>query len=132
MCLIINRGTKVQVAKHDITVYKLICKEGSVLSPYYVTPYMNMEINVETGSIISPKNSYCYNKEHFNKLIKNGQLYLNEGLIHAYLNKENCTITSNVRCYRLLKCIIPKGEFYIIGNIGDVAASKLIVKEICA
>lgn len=35
MCLIINRGTKVQVSKHDITVYKLICKEGSVLSSIY-------------------------------------------------------------------------------------------------
>ena len=35
MCLIINHGTKVQVSKHDITVYKLICKEGSVLSPIH-------------------------------------------------------------------------------------------------
>lgn len=36
MCLTINRGTKVQVAKHDITVYKLIRNEGSILSPIYL------------------------------------------------------------------------------------------------
>lgn len=146
MCLCRKDGEKLRVAKEDITVYKIIEKRGIYtidesgigrLSYHYVTPFMLKKVSIDLGTVIEPDSPMSKTLAEW--LTQEGYRYFDAGLIHAYIDRnflmrtwEDISRDILMPMHSLIEveCVIPKGEFYILGEKGDVAASKLIVKKI--
>ena len=139
MCLTLKKNESVRIAEEDITVYKMLRK---FISPretgdsiYYSTPYAGMDVNICSGYVIKPEKLIL--KETLKFEIEIGVRYFSLGLIHAYQTTEDFERRFKSACYYnfpgkciLVECYIPKGEYYILGEKGDVAASKLIVRKV--
>lgn len=139
-------GEKLRIAKEDITVYKIIEKRRIYtmdesgrgrFSYQYFTPFMHQTVDIKSDTVIEP--DFPMSKKQAEWLIQEDYRYFGAGLIHAYVNRKCLTMVYFILCRAGLmpmhslievECVIPKGEFYILGEKGDVAASKLIVKKI--
>lgn len=146
MCLCRKDGEKLRIAEEDITVYKIIEKKRIYtmdesgrgrFSYQYFTPFMLEEVSIDLDTVIEPDSPMS--KKQAEWLIQEDYRYFDAGLIHAYVNRKCLTRVCFILCRAGLmpmhslievECVIPKGEFYILGEKGDVAASKLIVKKI--
>lgn len=146
MCLCRKDGEKLRIAEEDITVYKIIEKKRIYtmdesgrgrFSYQYFTPFMLEEVSIDLETVIEPDSPMS--KKQAEWLIQEDYRYFDAGLIHAYVNRKCLTRVCFILCRAGLmpmhslievECVIPKGEFYILGEKGDVAASKLIVKKI--
>lgn len=146
MCLCRKDGEKLRVAKEDITVYKIIEKRRIYtmdesgrgrFSYQYVTPFMLEEVSIDLETVIESDSPMS--KKYAEWLIQEDYRCFGAGLIHAYIDRNFLTREREGISRDLLipmhslvevECVIPKGEFYILGEKGDVAASKLIVKKI--
>lgn len=146
MCLCRKDGEKLRIAEEDITVYKIIEKKRIYtmdesgrgrFSYQYFTPFMLEEVSIDLEAVIEPDSPMS--KKQAEWLIQEDYRYFDAGLIHAYVNRNRLTRVCFILCRAGLmpmhslievECVIPKGEFYILGEKGDVAASKLIVKKI--
>ena len=136
-----------RIAEEDITVYKIIEKKPAFyitdehdqlrLSYHYVTPFMLEEVSIDLETVIESDSPMS--KEQAERLIQEDYKSFGAGLIHAYVDRDFllgawfrlCQAgLSPMRSLIEVECVIPKGEFYILGENGDVAASKLIVKKI--
>lgn len=147
MCLCRKEGENLRIAEEDITVYKIIEKRRIYamdesgrgrFSYHYVTPFMLEEVSIDLETVIEP--DFPMSREEAESLIQeNDKTFFDAGFIHAYVNRKCLTRVCFI-LYRAglmpmhslieVECVIPKGEFYILGEKGDVAASKLIVKKI--
>lgn len=147
MCLCRKEGENLRIAEEDITVYKIIEKKPAFyitdghgqlrLSYHYVTPFMLEEVSIDLETVIESDSPMS--KKQAELLIQGGYRCFGAGLIHAYVDRNRLTRVCFI-LYRAglmpmhslieVECVIPKGEFYILGEKGDVAASKLIVKKI--
>ena len=146
MCLCRKEGENLRIAEEDITVYKIIEKRGIYamdesgrgrFSYHYVTPFMLEEVSIDLEAVIEP--DFPMSRAEAESLIQGGYRSFGAGFIHAYVNRKCLTRVCFI-LYRAglmpmhslieVECVIPKGEFYILGEKGDVAASKLIVKKI--
>lgn len=147
MCLCRKEGENLRIAEEDITVYKIIEKKPAFyitdghgqlrLSYHYVTPFMLEEVSIDLETVIESDSPMS--KKQAEWLIQEGYRSFGAGLIHAYVDRNRLTRVCFI-LYRAglmpmhslieVECVIPKGEFYILGEKGDVAASKLIVKKI--
>ena len=147
MCLCRKEGENLRIAEEDITVYKIIEKKPAFyitdehdqlrLSYHYVTPFMLEEVSIDLETVIEP--DFPMSRAEAESLIQGDYRSFGAGFIHAYVNR-NCLTRVCFILYRAglmpmhslieVECVIPKGEFYILGEKGDVAASKLIVKKI--
>ena len=103
----------------------------------YFTPFMLEEVSIDLETVIEPDSPMS--KKQAEWLIQEDYRCFDAGLIHAYVNRKCLTRVCFILCRAGLmpmhslievECVIPKGEFYILGEKGDVAASKLIVKKI--
>ena len=147
MCLCRKDGEKLRIAKEDITVYKIIEKKPAFyitdehdqlrLSYHYVTPFMLEEVSIDLETVIESDSPMS--KEQAEWLIQEDYRCFGAGLIHAYIDRNFLMRTWEgisrdflmpMNSLIEVECVIPKGEFYILGEKGDVAASKLIVKKI--
>lgn len=146
MCLCRKDGEKLRIAEEDITVYKIIEKKRIYtmdesgrgrFSYHYVTPFMLEEVSIDLEAVIEP--DFPMSRAEAESLIQGGYRSFGAGFIHAYVNRKCLTRVCFILCRAGLmpmhslievECVIPKGEFYILGEKGDVAASKLIVKKI--
>lgn len=146
MCLCRKDVEKLRIAKEDITVYKIIEKRSRYtmdesgrerLSYQYFTPFRHKEVDINSGTVIEP--DFPMSREQAESRIQQNFKYFGNGFIHAYVNRKCLTREWFILCQAGLmpmhslievECVIPKGEFYILGKEGDVAASKLIVKKI--
>lgn len=147
MCLRRKEGENLRIAEEDIPVYKII-KKWSIytmdefgrgrFSYQYFTPFMHQEADINSGAVIEP--DFPMSREEAESLIQeNDKTFFGAGFIHAYVNRKCLRRECFILCHAGLmpmhslievECVIPKGAFYILGNEGDVAASKLIVKKI--
>lgn len=147
MCLCRKEGENLRIAEEDITVYKIIEKKPAFyitdghgqlrLSYHYVTPFMLEEVSIDLETVLESDSPMS--KKQAELLIQGGYRCFGAGLIHAYVDRNRLTRVCFI-LYRAglmpmhslieVECVIPKGEFYILGEKGDVAASKLIVKKI--
>ena len=147
MCLTLKKNESVRIAEEDITVYKMLRK---FISPretgdsiYYSTPYAGMDVNICSGYVIKPEKLIL--KETLNFEIEIGVRYFSLGLIHAYQTTEDFERRFKSACYYsspfygedrfqykfiLVECYIPKGEYYILGDENDIAASQLVVRKV--
>lgn len=147
MCLCRKEGENLRIAEEDITVYKIIEKKPAFyitdehdqlrLSYHYVTPFMLKKVSIDLGTVIEPDSPMSKTLAEW--LTQEGYRYFDAGLIHAYIDRnflmrtwEDISRDILMPMHSLIEveCVIPKGEFYILGEKGDVAASKLIVKKI--
>lgn len=146
MCLCRKEGENLRIAEEDITVYKIIEKRRIYtmdesgrgrFSYHYVTPFMLEEVSIDLETVIEP--DFPMSRAEAEWLSQEGYRYFGAGLIHAYIDRNFLTREREGISRDLLmpmhslvevECVIPKGEFYILGEKGDVAASKLIVKKI--
>lgn len=146
MCLCRKEGENLRIAEEDITVYKIIEKKPAFyitdehdqlrLSYHYVTPFMREEVSIGLETVIESDSPMS--KKQAEWLIQGGYRSFGAGLIHAYIDRDFLMRTWYILSECLMpmnslieaECVIPKGEFYILGEKGDVAASKLIVKKI--
>lgn len=141
MSIILKSGTNVRVAEEDITVYKIFEKrvayKGKEKQCHYKTPFMHRDAGIEPETVIKPE--YPVSKEFIETRIDSGITIFQGGFIYAYIDKSQLAKTrhslnlirpSSHYFYITVECIIPKGEFYILGDRGDIGASKLIVKKI--
>lgn len=135
-----------RIAEEDITVYKIIEKRmiytmdefgRGRFSYEYFTPYIREKVSIGAGRVLKP--DVPMSKERAEWLIGEGYRCFGAGLIHAYIDRDFLRWAWISLCQAGLipmhslvevECVIPKGEFYILGEKGDVAASKLIVKKI--
>lgn len=135
MCLFRKEGENLRVAEEDITVYKIIekCYGGK----FYVTPFIRENVSIGTGRELKP--DLPMSRERAEWVIGKGYRCFGEGFIHAYVDRDFFMKAWFSLCQAGLmpmhslievECVIPKGEFYILGEKGDVAASKLIIKKI--
>lgn len=146
MCLRRKDREKLRIAKEDITVYKLIEERRTYtmnefgrgrFSYHYFTPFMHKDVDINSGTVIEP--DFPMSREEAERLIQENHIYFGDGFIRAYVNRDCLSRLWFILCHAGLmpmhsligvECVIPKGEFYILGEKGDVAASKLIVKKI--
>ena len=102
-----------------------------------------MEVKVCSGFVIKPQKLLL--KETLNFEIERGDRYFSLGLIHAYQTTEDFERRFKSTCYYhspfygkerfqckfiLVECYIPKGEYYILGEENDIAASQLVVRKV--
>lgn len=147
MCLFRKDGEKLRIAEEDITVYKIIEKKRVYttdefgrgrFSYEYFTPYIRKKVCIGAGRALQPV--MPMSREQAESLIQeNHKTFFGAGFIHAYVDRD-CLTGAWFRLCQVglmpmhslieVECVIPKGEFYILGKKGDVAASKLIVKKI--
>ena len=146
MCLCRKEGENLRIAEEDITVYKIIEKKRIYtmdesgrgrFSYQYFTPFMLEEVSIDLETVIESDSPMS--KKQAERLIQEDYKSFGAGLIHAYIDRNFLMRTWEGISRDLLmpmhslvevECVIPKSEFYILGEKGDVAASKLIVKKI--
>ena len=148
MCLTLKKNESFLIAKEDITVYKILRKsifhhDETGDNIYYYTPYAGMEVKVCSGFVIKPQKLLL--KETLKFEIERGDRYFSLGLIHAYQTTEDFERRFKSTCYYfspfyekerfqckfiLVECYIPKGEYYILGEENDIAASELVVRKV--
>lgn len=146
MCLRRKDGEKLRIAEEDITVYKIIEKRRRYttdvfgrgrFSYQYFTPFEYKEVDINSETVLEPDSPMS--REQAERLIQENHIYFGAGFIHAYVNRNCLRREWFILCHVGLmpmhsligvECVIPKGEFYILGKEGDVAASKLIVRKV--
>lgn len=102
-------------------------------SHHYFTPCMYKDVDINSDTVIEP--DFPMSRAEAESLIQGDYISFGAGFIHAYVNRNCLTILCRAGLMPMhslveVECVIPKGEFYILGEKGDVAASKLIVKKI--
>lgn len=111
MCLYIGRKNEF-IAKHDITVYKLLEPSGI---DKWITPCQHWPVKLETTLI--PEGEANVEKCGF-------KFQINGGAIHAYTKAPNDT-------REFFKATIPAGtKFWIQDDLSQVAAEKLYLTSI--
>ena len=105
-----------KISRKPIQVYKVLRLEGDKL----ITPYQKQLCQV--GKTIKAKHSWL--KGIFKNEIEG------EG-VHAYEYKDTAEATTYLFDYPVVVCLceIPPFTPYWIGNLEDIAASKMIIKE---
>lgn len=117
MCLELKENAKLQIAKKDITCYKVIRESDD---NNFLTPYCFFEVKIGetyTSELVILR-GYVYEGLHSFKYLKGAREELKEW---------------NRKYYRIAKCIIPKGSSYYIGDFVNgisYASDKLTYIEI--
>lgn len=111
MCLITSQK-RGKVALKPIKVYK---KLNKMQDGKYVTPSIDAPVSDE---VIAGKKPFVAE----GKLEKVTTTSITRGVIHCYKRRPSCG--DNV-----FECEIPVGATYWVGNDGDIAASRIVIKE---
>lgn len=111
----LNKGARKQLAKRDITVYKMLERSKVTLR----TAYMKCKVeigNTYTSDITTNKISV-------------------EKALHSFTNKREAierVKTETITTVELAECVIPKGSYYykgifssFIGEMGSIASDTL-------
>jgi hypothetical protein len=120
MCLVVKKNAKIQKAKKDITVYKLVLEDNEKNN--FQTPFQKQAVKIgetyETDGVferIKPGElvRLCNGME-------DDEVYINSGLFHSFLDKEEAIKVYSMYKYLghqpvLVKCTIPKGAKYLTG-----------------
>jgi hypothetical protein len=117
MCLIAK--TEIRTANRSITCYKRLLRypNGTLKSPYYGEVY-------EVGETKEVK---FFTDENDRKIVRRtNPTAINQGL-HAFTTLEKAR---RIQLYTVIRCVIPKGTKYVLGDEGDIVALKLKVKEV--
>lgn len=118
MCLVIKKNAKLQKAKEDITVYKLVLH----MDKKFLTPFQREE--VELGKTYTTDGVYLpVNPERDERLcndMADDEVYVEAGLLHSFLDKDEAMKVYQMYCDIksrpvLVKCTIPKGAKYLTG-----------------
>jgi hypothetical protein len=122
MCLISRTG-KIETAKKDIKVFKMLQKSfGKLVSPYQYQPYKTGQTQTvrhfSDGSDLKILNNHPIGKSVYaglhsftTKLRAQRELSANEFWAPSFI----------------VEATIPKGTKYIMGNDGDIVSLKLII-----
>ena len=127
MCLI--KLSKIpRIATNDIVVYKLVLMDDEKVNNHSLcTPYMYIPINL--GEIARAKGLNIF--EIFFSLFSR---YIEKGFIHSYqrLNvaRIHYRLLNNMMPAKIVRCVIPKGTLYFIGEDEEIASRKLLYVEI--
>lgn len=122
MCLY-KKSRVPRIAMRDITVYKIVITKNHK----YVTLFRNYEI--ELGKTYK---GIFYGDNIIIELILS-LLYhaIFDGYIHSYCKLEKWMFKPH---HTIMKCVIPRGTLYFIGDDNDIASRKLkyieVIKEI--
>lgn len=115
MCLRLNKKSKLKVATKNIVVYKVLCKETKYkgFSPYVYAKYEKYNIYTSKIKIENYRNeNVIYIGLHSCKSLKAAEN-------HKYIKGSFVNF--------IVKMIIPKGAYYIIGNEGDEIVSNILI-----
>jgi hypothetical protein len=124
MCLYIESGTKAQIAKRDIPVFKrLLWLTNSAVSPYYMESYVQGQV----------KTLKCFSddieKHFFTKRLPMSAFVFGVGRgLHSYKTISYAKGYEYDKTERLVvRCYIPKGALYIEGEKNELVSLKLRV-----
>lgn len=116
MCLC-KKSRIPRIAIKDIVVYKILLPTKNILGGGYKTPYQDCIVNI---------NNLHYGKFNYQDTLLTSFIRptIESGYIHSYISLEslNWALFSDM-C--IIKCVIPKGTLYWIGDNEDIASRKL-------
>lgn len=139
MCLITKRNIP-NVAKNDITVYKLVRYYDKKTDKLY--PLVYKDIFYEIGREAFPSESEdkpFQNSQNLKVVFGFNGYKIEGGVIHAGLSFESLfslidsLMPSKLSIglgFAILRCIVPKGTRYFAGENGDIASEKIIPQEV--
>lgn len=123
MCLT-KKSMIPRIALKDIVVYKILIKDskGNLFTPIVCD---HVKLGYTYKGIFGISNDELRNQRSLISSLFSK--YITSGYIHSYTDKyyAACRYTG-----RLVKCIIPKGTLYFIGDDFDIASRKLKYVEI--
>ena len=126
MCLIITQ-LEPKIADKDIICYKLV--ERTKIKGIYKSSFIGFEYIIRQLYTNNIKIEFSY------KFIKDRPLFgyfIEKGMFHSYENHLYPVILSPLPNCALLKCIIPKGAYYLEGShngIWGYASSQIKILE---
>ena len=121
MCLIVKDGCKIEIAKEDITTYKLINEcENYWTGVYYRSPSF-------AYNKLQKAKHLCLNELHVDinhlQIERCGnRITIDEGF-HSLIDKDGYFFTPIKKAI----CIIPKGSEYCFGKYDEVVSNQIIV-----
>lgn len=116
MCLC-KKSRIPRIAIKDIVVYKIVLPT-KIVPNGYKTPYRNCIVYM--NNLYHGK--FDYQDILFTSFIRSN---IESGYIHSYTSLESLYNHAFFSYMYIIKCIIPKGTLYWIGDIGDIASRKL-------
>lgn len=139
MCWITNKKLKFKIAKENIPIYKICCKEDDkILSYYKKFEYRlgclyntNFEVAVDTkmSEIYKGFHSYSLNKTYYEKRYDIIRVFKNESFIELIFNSNNNKLDAYSFCI-VVSGYIPKGSAYALNEYGEYVSDSIILNKI--
>ena len=139
MCWITNKKLKFKIAKENIPIYKICCKEDDkILSYYKKFEYRlgwlyetNFEVAVDTkmSEIYKGFHSYSLNKTYYEKRYDIIRVFKNESFIELIFNS-NSNRLNDYSSGVVISGYIPKGSAYALNEYGEYVSDSIILNKI--
>lgn len=140
MCWITNKKLKFKIAKENIPIYKICCKEDDKILSYFkrfeykldCLYNTNFEVSFALDSIIIYKgfHSYSLNKTYLDKRYDNIRVFKNESFIELIRNSKNSNKLNDYPFGIVVSGYIPEGGAYALNEYGEYVSDSIILNKI--
>lgn len=139
MCLIVRKGTPIQIATEDIICYKTLSENMTSLYhnfKYEIGKIYETKIGkLENPTIWTPENLEIQNFWFADKIshtnyeeLKCDEIDVYQQGFHSYDSLERTNIRFSWELN--VKCTIPKGSMYIVDETGLICSNQIIINGI--
>ena len=139
MCWFTNKKLKFKIAKENIPIYKICCKEDDkILSYYKKFEYRlgwiyntNFEVTFDDKmfEIYKGFHSYSLNKTYYEKRYDIIRVFKNESFIELIFNSNSNKLDAYSFCI-VVSGYIPKGSVYALNEYGEYVSNSIILNKI--
>lgn len=134
MCLIVHKDTEIEIAKKDITVYKIVdCYKDYYIAPYYDFQYIKNKLySINNSLILSKEKGSCFDSKesaaaYFSFMPREDFRWIHEGF-HFAFTIERLYDRYDLDINRVaVRCTIPKGSKFVRGIDHLLGVSDTII-----
>ena len=139
MCWITNKKLKFKIAKENIPIYKICCKEDDKILSYYkkfeyrlgwlYNTNFEVAFDDKISEIYKGFNSYSLNKTYYEKRYDIIRVFKNESFIEFIL-ESNSNRIAEYSSGIVVSGYIPKGSAYALNEYGEYVSDSIILNKI--
>ena len=139
MCWFTNKKLKFKIAKENISIYKICCKEDDKILSYYkkfeyrlgwlYNTNFEVAFDDKMSEIYKGFHSYSLNKTYYEKYYDIIRVFKNESFIELILESDG----NKLDAYSfgiVVSGYIPKGSAYAINEYGEYVSNSIILNKI--
>ena len=139
MCWFTNKKLKFKIAKENIPIYKICCKEDDKILSYYkkfeyrlgwlYNTNFEVAFDDKMSEIYKGFHSYSLNKTYYEKRYDIIRVFKNESFIELIL-ESNSNRIAECPSGIVVSGYIPKGSAYALNEYGEYVSNSIILNKI--